>query len=67
MGLDYALQARRLVDIDNPSIEGLQALLLLSQAFYALNLGKKAYITFSMKPMLSRVGRLTRQRIAWPW
>ncbi|CAG8918458.1 unnamed protein product [Penicillium salamii] len=46
-GLDAALQARRLIDVDNPTIEGLQTLLLLSQAFFAYGLGKKAYMTFS--------------------
>ncbi|KAJ5653426.1 hypothetical protein N7490_000429 [Penicillium lividum] len=47
MGLDAALQARRMVDIDNPTVEALQTLLLLSQAFFAYGLGKKAYMTFS--------------------
>jgi hypothetical protein len=50
MGLEHALQARCMVDVDRPSIEGLQALLLLSQAFFAHNLGKKAYMTFGMAP-----------------
>ncbi|KAL2863097.1 transcription factor domain-containing protein [Aspergillus lucknowensis] len=43
--LEYARQARRLVDIDRPSIENLQTLLLLSQTFYAYGCGKKAYMT----------------------
>ncbi|KAJ5081484.1 hypothetical protein NUU61_009748 [Penicillium alfredii] len=47
MGLDAAFQARRMVDVDNPTVEGLQTLLLLSQAFFAYGLGKKAYMTFS--------------------
>ena len=47
-GLDAALQARQLIDVDNPTVEGLQTLLLLSQAFYAYGLGKKAYMTFCM-------------------
>lgn len=46
MGLDAALQARRAVDVDDPTIEGLQTLLLLSQAYFAYGLGKKAYMTF---------------------
>ncbi|KAJ5542075.1 hypothetical protein N7535_004494 [Penicillium sp. DV-2018c] len=46
-GVDVALQARRMVDVDNPTLEGLQTVLLLSQAFYAYGLGKKAYMTFS--------------------
>jgi hypothetical protein len=45
-GHDAALQARRAVDVDNPTLDGLQALLLLSQAFFAHGLGKKAYMTF---------------------
>lgn len=47
-GLDSALQARRLVDLDDPTIDGLQTLLLLSQTFFAFGLGKKAYMTFGM-------------------
>ncbi|KAL4935189.1 type I 3-dehydroquinase-domain-containing protein [Aspergillus oleicola] len=43
--LEYARQARRMVDIDQPSIENLQTLLLLSQTFYAYGCGKKAYMT----------------------
>lgn len=47
-GLDYARQARRMVDIDRPSTEGLQTLLLLSQTFFAYGHGKRAYMTLSM-------------------
>lgn len=47
-GLDIALQARRMVEMDDPTIEGLQTLLLLSQAFFAYGLGKKAYMTLCM-------------------
>ena len=50
-GLDAALQARRAVDVDNPTLDGLQALLLLSQAFFAHGLGKKAYMTFCTLPL----------------
>lgn len=46
-GLEYALRVRHMVDIDNPSIDGLQALLLLSQTFFVHNYGKKTYMTFS--------------------
>lgn len=45
-GLDAARQARQTVDADNPTIEGLQTLLLASQAYFAYGLGKKAYMTF---------------------
>jgi hypothetical protein len=53
MALDYALQARRMVDIDQPTMDGLQALLLLSQTYFAHGLGKKAYMTFSMPTIAS--------------
>ncbi|KAL4755163.1 type I 3-dehydroquinase-domain-containing protein [Aspergillus terricola var. indicus] len=43
--LEYARQARRMIDIDQPSIENLQTLLLLCQTFYAYGCGKKAYMT----------------------
>lgn len=48
VGLEYALQARNMVDADRPSIDGLQTLLLLTQTFFAHNLGKKTYMTFGM-------------------
>lgn len=35
-----------MIEVDNPTLDGLQTLLLLSQAFYAYGLGKKAYMTF---------------------
>jgi hypothetical protein len=54
IGLDAALQARRIIDVDNPTIEGLQSLLLLSQAFFAYGLGKKAYMTFCRVPSQSQ-------------
>ncbi|KAL4813087.1 type I 3-dehydroquinase-domain-containing protein [Aspergillus spinulosporus] len=43
--LEYARQARRMIDIDQPTIENLQTLLLLCQTFYAYGCGKKAYMT----------------------
>ncbi|KAL4879738.1 type I 3-dehydroquinase-domain-containing protein [Aspergillus karnatakaensis] len=46
--LEYARQARRMVDTDQPSIENLQTLLLLSQTFYAYGCGKKAYMTLDL-------------------
>lgn len=54
-GLDAALQARRMVDVDNPTIEGLQALLLLSQAYFAYGLGQKAYMTFCESLLFARI------------
>ncbi|OBT63842.1 hypothetical protein VE03_06646 [Pseudogymnoascus sp. 23342-1-I1] len=41
---EYATRARAEVNIDEPSIETLQALLLLSLSFIALGSGKKAYM-----------------------
>lgn len=46
--LEYARQARRMVEADQPSLENLQTLLLLSQTFYAYGCGKKAYMTLGM-------------------
>jgi hypothetical protein len=57
---DYALRARTEVDIDEPNIDTLQSLLLLSVAFTAAGKGKKAYMMLgashvpnSGKPMLT--------------
>lgn len=41
---DYTMRARAELDIDDPSIEHLQALLLLAVAFTASGKGKKAYM-----------------------
>ncbi|KFY05663.1 hypothetical protein V492_08374, partial [Pseudogymnoascus sp. VKM F-4246] len=41
---EYATRARAEINIDEPSIETLQALLLLSLSFIALGSGKKAYM-----------------------
>lgn len=41
---DYAMRARTELDIDDPSIDCLQALLLLGVAFTAAGKGKKAYM-----------------------
>ena len=39
------MQSKRAVDIDDPSVETLQTLILLSLTFFAHGLGKKAYMT----------------------
>lgn len=66
--LEYALQARRMVDVDNPTIENLQTLLLLSQAFFAHGLGKKAYMTFcKLTHSRETVENADHQPSAWPW
>jgi hypothetical protein len=40
----YAEKARKEVDIDEPSVESLQTLLLLAMTFIAQGRGKKAYM-----------------------
>jgi hypothetical protein len=47
---DYALRARSELDIDDPSIDTLQALLLLGVAFIAAGKGKKAYMMLGASP-----------------
>ncbi|KAF2418783.1 hypothetical protein EJ08DRAFT_49897 [Tothia fuscella] len=42
-GVEYARRARMEVDIDEPSIEALQTLILLSQAMFQAGCGKRAY------------------------
>jgi hypothetical protein len=44
LSAEYALRARAEIDIDEPSIEALQALLLLALSFIAEGKGKKAYM-----------------------
>ncbi|PKY01902.1 putative fungal-specific transcription factor [Aspergillus campestris IBT 28561] len=79
--LDYARQARRMIDVDNPSIDSLQTLLMLSQAFFAHGCGKKAYMTLAnavamvvtldlyrevpAPTALSAADRETRRRLFW--
>lgn len=41
---EYTSRARTELDMDDPSIDCLQALLLLSEAFTAAGKGKKAYM-----------------------
>jgi hypothetical protein len=49
---DLAAQARGEMDTDEPSVDALQALLLLVTAFTAAGKGKKAYMLMS-KPSVS--------------
>ncbi|KAF1926045.1 uncharacterized protein M421DRAFT_68521 [Didymella exigua CBS 183.55] len=44
MGSEYARRARLELDIDEPSIEALQTLMLLSQASFQLGKGKKTFM-----------------------
>ena len=44
---EYAARSRKEIDTDEPSIDGLQAALLLVIAFVASGKGKKAYMLLS--------------------
>ncbi len=44
MSQDHASRARAEIDVDEPTVDGLQALLLLVIAFTAAGRGKKAYM-----------------------
>lgn len=54
---DYAARARKEIETDEPSIDALQALLLLVTAFTASGKGKKAYMLLSMFPEAPRSER----------
>lgn len=47
IGSEYARRARLELDIDEPSIEALQTLMLLAQASYQLGRGKKTFMLLS--------------------
>lgn len=47
---EYAMRARVEIDLDEPSIDALQACTLLVIAFTAAGKGKKAYMLLSMIP-----------------
>lgn len=44
---ECAVRARNLLDIDDPTIENVQVLLLLSNAFFQAGKGKKSYMLLS--------------------
>lgn len=44
---DYAARSRREIDVDDPSLDGLQAALLLVIAFVGSGKGKRAYMLLS--------------------
>ena len=44
---ECAIRARNLMDIDEPTIENVQVLLLLSNAFFQAGKGKKSYMLLS--------------------
>lgn len=51
LGEEYAAKARLDIDIDEPSVDALQALVLLVTAFTASGKGKKAYMLLSREPL----------------
>lgn len=54
---DYAAKSRSEIDTDEPSVDALQALMLLVLAFTAAGKGKKAYMLLSrLSPRYSRLG-----------
>ncbi|PHH87403.1 hypothetical protein CDD83_8922 [Cordyceps sp. RAO-2017] len=61
LGDDFAVSARRGVDVDEPSIDGLQALLLLVLAFIASGKGKKAYMLMTCAIGMATALELNRE------
>jgi len=78
---DYAIRARTELDIDDPSVDCLQALLLLAVAFTAAGKGKKAHMMlasgigmamalelhreFDLKTRVTPVEKEMRRRLFW--
>jgi hypothetical protein len=61
IGQDYARRARLELEIDEPSIETLQTLMLLSQASFQLGKGKKTFMLLSKETInLGIRAKLTR-------
>jgi hypothetical protein len=54
IGQEYARRARLELEIDEPSIETLQTLMLLSQASFQLGKGKKTFMLLSTNSSLSQ-------------
>ncbi|PNY29874.1 Transcriptional regulatory protein [Tolypocladium capitatum] len=61
---DHAAAARRSIDMDEPSMDGLQALLLLVLAFTAAGKGKKAYMLMTSAIGMAMALELHRERDA---
>ena len=66
MSEEYAIQARRQIDVDEPSMTGLQSLLLLHIAFSASGNGKKAYTFLSKIILVILVTAADRTVQTWP-
>ncbi|VUC36949.1 unnamed protein product [Clonostachys rosea] len=78
---DYAARSRKEIDADEPSVDGLQAALLLVMAFIASGKGRKAYMLLAMatgmamalelhremdeQRMASSTEKETRRRLFW--
>ncbi|PBP16578.1 Transcription factor Cys6 [Diplocarpon rosae] len=78
---DYAVRARAELDIDDPSVDGLQAVLLLAEAFMAAGKGKKAHMMIAsgigmamalelhreceLQTQVTAVEREMRRRLFW--
>lgn len=45
---EFAASARREVDSDEPTLENLQSMLLLSMTYYAMGYGKKSFMQMGM-------------------
>jgi hypothetical protein len=52
VGQEYARRARAELDIDEPSIEALQTLMLLAQASFQTGKGKKTFMLLSTESLL---------------
>lgn len=52
LGEQYAQRARVEIDVDEPTVDGLQTLLLLALAFVASGKGKKAFMLLCEYPRL---------------
>ncbi|KAF2399174.1 hypothetical protein EJ06DRAFT_549870 [Trichodelitschia bisporula] len=60
-GIEYGRRARLELDVDEPSIEGLQTLLLLAQASFQTGRGKQAYMYLSFATTMSHALSLHRE------
>ncbi|KAJ9297941.1 transcriptional regulator family: Fungal Specific TF [Paecilomyces variotii] len=72
-GLEYAMQSKRALDIDDPSVETLQTLILLSLSFFAHGLANCVTVAIALdlhreapsKVNLSSSEREMRRRLFW--
>lgn len=67
---DYAIRARTELDIDDPSVDCLQALLLLAVAFTAGGKGKKAHMMLGTSTMVrgrEDTDKNQQAELEWQW